>query len=235
MSVKLTALLCALAKWKYCITDAVRHGMLRETPHRTSEEYWNDRAKFYDRQYGRELLLDRLEAIIRGDTRYRRIMELGCGIGGNLRALASRFPQIAFTGLDHSEAMLGKASDNLKAFPNVRLFRADLEELDSYMRERQDLVFSRAVLQHLSPDSVRSVVGGLFERVTDRLYLEELSVRDYPDGRSLRWPGFPEDLYYSHDYPAIVSRYADVLFRRYKRGIVLQLFCAKRAKDTSAG
>ncbi len=231
MSVKLSALLCTLAKWKYCVTDAMRHGMLRGAPYRTSEAYWNERAKFYDRQYGRKLVLDRLEAIVREDARrYRTIMELGCGIGGNLRALAPHFPQIAFTGVDHSEEMLGRAKDNLKEFPNVRLLRADLEDMDSYMSEAQDLVFSRAVLQHLPPPAVRQVVGGLFDRVTDRLYLEELSVRDYPDGQSLRWPGFPEDLYYSHDYPAIVGRHAEILLRRYRRGIILQLFCVKRTR-----
>lgn len=233
---KLSALLCNLAKMKYYLTDVIRHRMPRDIPYATSEDYWNERAKLYDRQYGRELLLSNLEAILREDIhRYKQVMELGCGIGGNLRALASRFPQILFTGVDHSERMLDKAKDNLSHQPHVRLIHADLEAAGSYLKEKQDLVFSRAVLQHLQPAVLRRVVGHVFEHVTDRFYLEELSIRDYSDGQALRWPGFPRDLYYSHDYLNIVGRYADVRFCRYKRVIILQLFCVKQRGENPAG
>jgi hypothetical protein len=231
---ELSILLLNLAKFNYSITNVMRHKMFNKNGYNASEDYWNERATFYDQQYGKELLLSNLETIISEDiNRYQRIMELMYGIGGNLRVLASHFSQISFTGIDHSNQMLNKGKDNLRVYHNIRLIRADLETLDPYGMEKQDLVFSRAVLQHLSSSVVRNVVSFIFGHVTERLYVEEVSIQGYLDGKSLKWPGFPEDLYYSHDYLHIVSKYADIRHSRYKHGIIIQLFCVKKIKAES--
>ncbi len=224
-----TVFLCHLAKIKYYVTYVVQYKMLNSGNCRASDEYWNERAKFYGRQYGRELRLRNLESILSENRdRYKRVMELGCGIGANLRVLAPQFPQVVFTGVDHSERMLTNAADNLRDCPNVKLIQADLAAIDRYPWDRQDLVFSRAVLQHLSPSAVRKAIGYIFARISEHLYLEEISIQGYPDGKALKWPGFPADLYFSHDYASILRETADIRDHRYRRGIILQLFCTKK-------
>jgi SAM-dependent methyltransferase len=217
-----------LARLKYFFAYCMQNKFPRNTGLRSPKEYWDERANFYRKLYGNELYLDNLESLIRADIdQYKRIMELGCGIGGNLRTLAARFPHIAFTGIDLSDEMLGKARENLRGFANVDLILMDLEAMNRKTLGKQDLAFSRSVLQHLPPSTVGQVIGRIFEKISDRFYLEEVHIKGYPDGRPLHWPGFPRDMFFNHDYHAIIAKHADIVSCRYKHGIILQLFSKK--------
>ena len=43
-----------------------------------------------------------------------RVLEVGCGVGAELKILRRRFPQLHLTGLDHSEIQLAKAGEWLQ-------------------------------------------------------------------------------------------------------------------------
>jgi len=71
------------------------------------ERYYRLHARIYDATrwsflFGRTAILDDIAAA----ATPARILEVGCGTGRNLVALARRFPQATITGVDLSETML---------------------------------------------------------------------------------------------------------------------------------
>ena len=77
-------------------------------------QYYRVHAKIYDATrwsflFGREAILQQLAACCAPVN----ILEVGCGTGKNLKALAHYFPQAAITGLDVSTDMLTVAQQNL--------------------------------------------------------------------------------------------------------------------------
>jgi trans-aconitate 2-methyltransferase len=89
------------------------------------------------------------------------IVELGCGTGVHTRALASRWPDRAVSGVDSSAEMLAQAA----ASPSpVTWIRADIREWGA--AEKAALIFSNATLQWLDdhaalfPHLMRQLVPG---------------------------------------------------------------------------
>ena len=95
------------------------------------EGYYRLHARFYDATrwaflFGRSALVHQIQ------KRFvpRRVLEVGCGTGTNLRTLARLFPSAAFTGVDLSAEMLGKAERKLRPWSeNVRLIRGKFPEV----------------------------------------------------------------------------------------------------------
>jgi S-adenosylmethionine-diacylgycerolhomoserine-N-methlytransferase len=78
------------------------------------ERYYRLHARIYDASrwsflFGRHALVGRIAIL----ARPQRILEIGCGTGTNLRALARRFPQAHLTGVDLSADMLAVARRKL--------------------------------------------------------------------------------------------------------------------------
>src|ERR1019366_4921050 len=63
-----------------------------------------------------------------GTRRYDRILDVGCGTGGMLRALADHGREIV--GIDFSAEALRRASKNASDLANVRLIKADLRSFN---------------------------------------------------------------------------------------------------------
>jgi SAM-dependent methyltransferase len=61
-----------------------------------------------------------------GDLNGRTLLELGCGHGAALEALALAFPKGHFTGLDFSQSQLRLASERTRRLRNVTLFFHDI-------------------------------------------------------------------------------------------------------------
>lgn len=87
-----------------------------------------------------ETLLDEMSAT---KLSARHIVDLGCGTGLGLKALAKQFPAAELLGVDLSQAMLDQA---VQACPSASVMKADIESLpledDSF-----DLVFTSSTLQ----------------------------------------------------------------------------------------
>jgi SAM-dependent methyltransferase len=82
-----------------------------------------------------------LSAVLRS-LRPKRVLEVGCGNGVNLLLLANRFPEIAFTGLELTEAgnRVAKAIQSLEALPDHLLRYIPEEQSDPQAFRRIDFV-----------------------------------------------------------------------------------------------
>ena len=91
-----------------------------------------------------------------GDTRGRRVLEIGCGAGHVLRL----FPDAALTGVDVSTVALAAAAANLDGY-DVALVPDDAETLLS-VEGRYDVVICSEVLEHLDrPDQALARIASL--------------------------------------------------------------------------
>ena len=78
-----------------------------------------------------------------------RVLDVGCGTGALLAALAARVPGVALAGADPSEGMLAVARAKLAAFPRRTLVRAEAAALP-FPDGAFDRVVSTSVLHYLS-------------------------------------------------------------------------------------
>lgn len=95
---------------------------------RAMQRYYAMHAGLYDATrwsflFGRKALVTELALHF---PRPKRILEVGCGTGHNLRLLATAFPESEITGLDLSADMLGIARKHLP--PQVKLVNAAYDQ-----------------------------------------------------------------------------------------------------------
>ena len=87
------------------------------------ERYYPFHARLYDATrwsflFGRSTILQQTARF----TQPRRVLEVGCGTGRNLREMSRLFPQAELTGLDIAAAMLQRAERNLRPrSPHIHL------------------------------------------------------------------------------------------------------------------
>jgi len=103
-----------------------------------SERY--DRSRNFDAEFTRRLL-----AILPGDFRPARALDVGCGTGNATACLVEAFPGTAVFGLDLSAGMLSKARAKHARLPLVRGCASKLP----FIGGKLDLVLSTYVLHHL--------------------------------------------------------------------------------------
>jgi SAM-dependent methyltransferase len=118
----------------------------------------------------------------RMDVGGKRVLELGCGPGGNLLDLADRHPE-QLIGVDISESMLALARENLAGL-EVTLQKTDGQELPLPDRD-VDLAYTVTVLQHnVDPAQLDRVIAELCRVTRDRIVLAEDigNVTDPPAG-----------------------------------------------------
>lgn len=70
------------------------------------------------------------------------ILDLGCGTGQHIEALAPRHPLHRFHGVDIDPAMIEAASARLAGLPNVVLARGDIIEQPPYPGKHFDVIYS---------------------------------------------------------------------------------------------
>ncbi len=172
--------------------------------------YYRFHAKIYDATrwsfiFGRQGIIDRLKAVTPSP---QNILEIGCGTGTNLLALAKTFPNAQLTGLDLSEDMLQRASKRVATLqPQVtlkhQLYDAPLSEgaydvvLFSYCLTMINPGWE-AVLQHvqrdLAPNGVIAVVD----------------FHDTPFGFFRRWMGVNHVAFNGHLFPALQAQFGGI-------------------------
>jgi len=117
------------------------------------------------------LLLKYLGQWLREDDRaVAKVIDVGCGTGHTTLALARRFPEVSFLGLDISRNSLAIARRRARQFkvPNVRFANADIrKDMVSFGQFR--VVISTGVLHHL--ENLRDSFSQVAQLVEDRGYL----------------------------------------------------------------
>ena len=107
-----------------------------------------------------------------------------------------------------------------------------MEKIDQINLPKHDLVFSKSTLQHLNPQTLNHVLKYVFEKVTNRLYLEEMYVRGLGDGMTIKWPMFYDGLFFNHNYFSILhSIGANIII--YKNKLNNLSICYALKKETN--
>jgi SAM-dependent methyltransferase len=157
------------------------------------EPYWSDVARrikarkgknviagddepYY--RYKRERFLDLLNEV---DFEGKTVLEIGCGPGGNLKALLSKSPK-SLTGVDISPDMVELAKSNLP--PEVNIIKVNGTQLP-FADQTFDYVFTATVLQHNTDENMLKQLMAelcrvakekvfLFERIEDTITGDDL-------------------------------------------------------------
>ena len=119
-----------------------------------------------------------------------RMLELGCGDGGNLIPMAAALPESDFLGLDLDPRALGVARERATALGagNVRFVESDLATLDPDELGRVDYVVAHGVYSWV-PEQVRDRVLALCRTVLERHGVAYISYNALPGGhlRAMTW------------------------------------------------
>lgn len=134
---------------------------LRAGADRPIEGYYRLHAGIYDATrwsflFGREAVLARAAE---AQPAPKRILEVGCGTGRNLVALARRFPHAQLTGVDLSDSMLAVARRKTAAYGSrvnlrQRAYDAPLDPTGSF-----DLVLCSYALSMFNPGFEAAIVA----------------------------------------------------------------------------
>ncbi len=140
------------------------------------EEYWSDVAKrmnlrkknrlvagdsepFYE--YKREKFL---KMLITNDFKDKRVLEVGCGPGGNLLEVYSQGPK-SLTGADISNQMVRLANENTKDLKDTNIVKIDGVSLP-FGDNSFDLTYTATVLQHITDDKMLNSIVSEIARVS---------------------------------------------------------------------
>ncbi len=127
------------------------------------------------------------------------VLDAGCGTGNFLLPYSRAIPDGVVTGVDLSDGVLRELGDKVADRPNIRLERADVEDLP-FPADSFDIVMANFMLQH-----VRDIVRALCEfrrvlRPKGRLMLVTGSVRSKGEIYKLHsqavsevWPEHPDE------------------------------------------
>lgn len=116
-----------------------------------------------------------------------RVLELGCGDGGNVLPMAHALPQARFTGIDLSPSAIGRASRtaDVLGLSNVDLVAGDLAAQDAGSLGRFDVVIAHGVFSWV-PDPVRDALLALTRACLEREGVAFLSFNALPGGHLRR-------------------------------------------------
>ncbi|MDD5644142.1 MAG: class I SAM-dependent methyltransferase [bacterium] len=93
----------------------------------------------------KELIFRALKSLKRGAG----VLEMGCGVGNNVRWLAERFPEVKFLGSDISEIGISYALRKINGLKNLDFVVDDIQ--NSNLKNGEfSLIISQSVLEHLT-------------------------------------------------------------------------------------
>lgn len=159
-----------------------------ETEARALARYYRWHAHIYDLTrwsflFGRAQLID--EIALQTQVAPRRILEIGCGTGRNLEALARRFPQAELHGIDLSSDMLGQAAQRLAGCADrLTLHHAAYSGLNG----KFDLIVASYLLSMVGP-GLDQLLANAADNLTQAGRLAVVDFRDTPIGAFRRWMG----------------------------------------------
>lgn len=116
-----------------------------------------------------------------GQVSTARVLELGCGSGGNLIPIALRYPQARVVGVDISGVQIaeGKASIDRLGIGNASLIEADLLDLDADSLGEFDYIIAHGVYSWV-PAEVQDAVLRLIARCLAADGVAYVSYNTYP-------------------------------------------------------
>lgn len=159
-----------------------------ETEASALARYYRWHARIYDLTrwsflFGRAQLID--EIALQTRVAPRRILEIGCGTGRNLQALARRFPEAELHGIDLSSDMLGQAAQRLAGCTDrLTLHHAAYSGLEG----KFDLIVASYLLSMVGPGLDR-LLADAADNLTRDGRMAVVDFRDTPISAFRRWMG----------------------------------------------
>ncbi len=131
---------------------------------------------------------------------FSHVLEIGCGTGLIMETLAQRQPQIAITGVDLTQAMLGIAQQRLQTYPQVQLLHQNVTELN--LATLYDLAFSYGGVWYFVIDGDKQpfLVSHIAQDAPNRQGLEGVAQHVKSGGKLLLGVQGPH-----HDYASPIS------------------------------
>lgn len=126
------------------------------------EKFWGgDFGKEYiDRNRDKQLLASNMSffsAIIQSTGGISSVLELGCNVGMNLRALRHLLPSCELTGIEIND----RAAGILEKWGEAKVITGSIFDVDT--KELYDLVFTKGVLIHINPDLLPEAYRQLYK------------------------------------------------------------------------
>ncbi len=125
------------------------------------EREYKNRNEYFDGG-GREVNLFMKDVVERWglEPKGKRMLEIGCGIGGQARAFSKMFGEVYAT--DISNVMITKATELNSDLNNVRFIKTNGQDLKDFPDNYFDFVYSYWVFMHI-PD--KGVISNYFQEI----------------------------------------------------------------------
>lgn len=145
------------------------------------EQYWNKVASFINTrtdneviagddepyyEYKRQMFLNELDNV---DFKNKKVLEFGCGPGGNIEYLTSKDCELIY-GVDISQNMIDMAKKSLSNHKNVSIQKIDGIHLP-FDNNQFDIVFTSTVLQHVTDDNMLAQIIAEMARVSNNVII----------------------------------------------------------------
>jgi SAM-dependent methyltransferase len=182
---------------KTTFDEIIRHWKLALTFN--PKQYWTEKGLTYVREYppegsrGEELILATLAKFD-----FQSLVDIGCGYGRYLKAIADRFPDVKLAGVDISPTQIVEAKKFLSAYPVIDLRETDGLHLP-YPDKSFDVSFTYGCMIHVPPRAIRPFFKEVY-RITryKGVFLE--SSRNRLSAKRLLSPSV---VWYSHNYSSL--------------------------------
>ena len=97
--------------------------------------------------------------LITNDKKTKKVLELGCGDGINLRKIARKKKSIELTGLDINKVAIKKGYLKIKNLNyKINLIRDNFKNLRKYSNNQFDVVFSDSALMYIDKKNIQNVL-----------------------------------------------------------------------------
>ena len=134
----------------------------------------------------------------------KKILEIGCAAGPNLRLLRENLPKTELTGIDINKKCvdIGNKYFQSKSDYNCKLFNKSTDQLSFFKDKSFDVVCSQAVFIFLPPDKIEKAIFDI-----TRLSRKGLVLHEYYKKEANK--GYFDEGCWVYDYPAILNKFLD--------------------------
>lgn len=138
----------------------------------------------------------------------KKILELGCGDGVNLKMIAKKNQFIDLYGIDINKTVIKRAISVINKFNfNIKLICGNMKNLEKYKNNEFDVVFTDAALMYADSRNIYKILNEIFRVSRSKVFICE----QHTDGAH-----FYNDKWV-HNYKEIINRISkNILIRIYK-------------------
>jgi ubiquinone/menaquinone biosynthesis C-methylase UbiE len=144
------------------------------------------------------LLIEASKKLIMGD---KKVLELGCGEGINLRIISKKNQLIELFGIDINKIAIQSGLSIINKFNlNIKLTSSNMKNLKMYKNNEFDIVFSDASLMYIGPNNIYKILKEALRVSRSKVFICEQHTND---------KSFYNDKWV-HNYKQIVSKIPSV-------------------------